>query len=88
MDSKDPDKIAAQYEVIGVYGYVKKYFHAANDMENALLMEFVLHGLASNSVISKKTIDGSVSFTDLMGSMIDMNNMNFGDDDLTEDDFN
>ena len=66
---------------------MKKYFHGANDLENALLMEFVLHGLASYSIISKKTIDGRVSFTDLMGSMIDLNNMNFGDDDLTEDDF-
>jgi len=88
LDSKDQDKIAALYKVDGLYGFVKKYFHAANDMENALLMEFVLHGLASYSVISKKTIDGSISFTDLMGSMIDLNNMNFGDDDLTEDDFN
>jgi magnesium chelatase subunit I len=88
LDLKDSEKIAALYKVDGLYGFVKKYFHGANDMENALLMEFVLHGLASYSIISKKTIDGSVSFTDLMGSMINLNDLNFGEDDLTEEDFN
>ena len=87
LDIKDSDKIAALYKVDGLYGFVKKYFHAANDMENALLMEFVLHGLSSYSIISKKTIDGKVSFTDLMGSMINLDDLNFNDDDLTEDDF-
>ena len=87
LDIKDSDKIAALYKVDGLYGFVKKYFHAANDMENALLMEFVLHGLSSYSIISKKTIDGRVSFTDLMGSMINLDDINFNDDDLTEDDF-
>ena len=87
LDMKDADKIAALYKVDGLYGFVTKHFHAANDMENALLMEFVLHGLASYSLISKKSIDGKVSFTDLMGSMIDLNNLNFGDDDSTDEDF-
>ncbi len=88
LDMKDADKVAALYKVDGLYGFVKKHFHAANDMENALLMEFVLHGLASYSIISKKMIDGKIEFTDLMGSMIDFNNLSFSDDDLTEDDFN
>ncbi len=88
LDMKDADKVAALYKVDGLYGFVKKHFHTANDMENALLMEFVLHGLASYSIISKKMIDGKIEFTDLMGSMIDFNNLSFSDDDLTEDDFN
>jgi magnesium chelatase subunit I len=46
-------------------------------------MEFVLHGLASYSLISKKMLDGKIQFKDLMGSMM---NMNF-EDDLTDDDF-
>ena len=33
------------YKVDGLYGLVKKYFPNANAKENALLMEFVLHGL-------------------------------------------
>ena len=87
LDMKDADKVAALYKVDGLYGFVKKHFHAASDMENALLMEFVLHGLSAYSVISKKTIDGQVSFTDLMGSMINLNYLNFTDDELSEDDF-
>ncbi|HAK13025.1 MAG TPA: magnesium chelatase, partial [Chitinophagaceae bacterium] len=49
-----------------------------------LLMEFVLHGLAAYSLISKRMLDGKLSFQDLMGSM-----MNFGGQslDLTEEDF-
>ena len=42
VDMKDEEKIQALYKVDGLYGLVKKYFHAANDRENALLMEFVL----------------------------------------------
>lgn len=89
LDMSDADKIAALYKVDGLYGFVKKHFHAANDKENALLMEFVLHGLASYSLISKKTLDGKIEFKDLMGSMINLGNINFNDedDDFNEDDF-
>lgn len=89
LDMTDADKITALYKVDGLYGFVKKHFHAANDKENALLMEFVLHGLASYSLISKKTIDGKIEFKDLMGSMINLGNINFNDedDDFNEDDF-
>jgi magnesium chelatase subunit I len=65
---------------------VKKYYPQAKDKENALLMEFVLHGLASYSLISKKVLDGKIEFKDLMGSMMNFGAMNF-EDDLSEDDF-
>ncbi len=88
LDMKDADRIAELYKVDGLYGFVKKHFHAANDKENALLMEFVLHGLSSYSLISKKTIDGKIEFKDLMGSMINLGNINFSDDDdFNEEDF-
>jgi len=51
-------------------------------------MEFVLHGLASHSMISKKTIEGRIEFKDLMGSMLNFGAGTFDDEDLTEDDFN
>jgi magnesium chelatase subunit I len=35
-------------------------------------MEFVLHGLASYSLISKKMLDTGISFKDLMGSMLNL----------------
>jgi len=88
VDIKDADKIAALYQVDGLHAFVKKYFHTANEKENALLMEFVLHGLASYSIISKKVIEGKIEFKDLMGSMMNLGNINFGEeDDLSEDDF-
>jgi len=89
LDMKDADKIAALYKVDGLYGFVKKYYHSASDLENALLMEFVLHGLSSYSLISKKVIEGRIEFKDLMGSIINLGGMQFNEDDdeLNEDDF-
>jgi len=46
-----------------------------------------LHGLSAYSLISKKVIEGRIEFNDLMGSMMNLNNMNFSDDELEEDDF-
>ena len=87
VDINDANKIAALYQVGGLHAFVKKYFHAANEKETALLMEFVLHGLAAYSMISKKVIEGKIEFKDLMGSMMNLGSMNFADDDLNEDDF-
>ncbi len=89
LDMKDEAKIAALYKVDGLYGVVKKYYPHANEKENALLMEFVLHGLSSYSIISKKTIDGQVTFKDLMGSMMNLGSFtNTEDDDtINEDDY-
>ena len=51
---------------------VKKHFPTANAKENALLMEFVLHGLSAYSLISKKVLEGKIEFKDLMGSMLNL----------------
>ncbi|MDE1193215.1 MAG: magnesium chelatase [Arachidicoccus sp.] len=75
-DMKDSERVETLYAVDGLYGVAKKYYPQANEQENALLMEFILHGLASYSLISKKTIEGKIQFNDLIGSM-----MNFGSDD-------
>ncbi|GAC1395115.1 MAG: magnesium chelatase [Sediminibacterium sp.] len=90
LDIKDADKIAALYRVDGLYGFVKKYFPLAGEKENALLMEFVLHGLSAYSIISKKMIEGKIEFKDLVGSMM----MNLGqaqpggeEDEFNEDDY-
>lgn len=88
IDMKEADKIAALYKVDGLYGLIKKYFAQANEKENALLMEFVLHGLASYSLISKKVIEGKIEFKDLMGGMMNLGKMNLEEDDFNEDDFN
>lgn len=87
IDMKDAEKIAMLYKVDGLFGFVKKYFPHASEAENALLMEFVLHGLCSYSLISKKTIEGKIQFKDLMGGMINLGQMNFEEDDYNEDDY-
>ncbi|HRP32750.1 MAG TPA: sigma 54-interacting transcriptional regulator [Agriterribacter sp.] len=70
---KDKEKILLLYKVDGLYGLVKKSYPHANEKESALLMELILHGLASYSLISKKVLDGKIEFKDLMGSMLNMN---------------
>jgi magnesium chelatase subunit I len=84
---KDEEKIQMLYKVDGLFGIVKKHFPAANAKENALLMEFVLHGLSSYSLISKKVVEGKIEFKDLMGSMLNLSPQSFRDEELDEDDF-
>jgi magnesium chelatase subunit I len=81
---KDEDKVIALYKVDGLFGIVKKYFPQADEKQAALLMEFVLHGLAAYSLISKKMIDGKIEFKDLMGSMMNLGTMNFEEDDYSD----
>jgi len=88
VDMKDAEKISALYKIDGLYSFVKKYFPHANEKENALLMEFVLHGLAAYSLISKKVIEGKTEFKDLIGSMMNLGQTNYNDeDDLSDDNF-
>jgi len=88
FETKDEDKVQLLYKVDGLHAVVKKYYKTASETENALLMEFVLHGLAAYSLISKKVLDGKIEFKDLMGSMLNMGAQSFGDDDLNDNDFN
>ncbi len=80
FNTADKDKIALLYKVDGLFALVKKYFPKVNEEQSALLMEFVLHGLASYSLISKKMFESKVEFKDLVGSM-----MNFGEKDFEFD---
>lgn len=84
--ANDRDKMNQLYAIDGLHALVKKTFSHANEKETALLMEFVLHGLASYSLISKKIMETSVEFKDLMGSMLNIQSSGY--DDLNEEDFN
>ena len=88
FETRDEDKTQLLYKVDGLYALVKKYFKGANEMETALLMEFVLHGLSAHSLISKKVLDGKIEFKDLMGSMLNMGSKSFSEEDLDDNDFN
>jgi len=87
FESKDDDKVQLLYKVDGLYALVKKYFSNANAKENALLMEFVLHGLATHSMISKKVLEGKIEFKDLMGSMLNLSARSFSEEELDDEDF-
>jgi magnesium chelatase subunit I len=84
---RDEEKVQALYKVSGLYDFVKKHYPRANEKENALLMEFVLHGLASFSLISKKIIEGSIEFKDLIGSMMNLGKASYSEEDFDEEDF-
>lgn len=89
FNNKDEEKIQQLYQVDGLHALVKKFFKHANEKEAALLMEFVLHGLAAYSMISKKMVEGKLEFKDLMGSMLNLGNAtSLSDDDLDSEDFN
>jgi magnesium chelatase subunit I len=88
LETKDADKIQLLYKVDGLHAFVKKYYNAADEKENALLMEFVLHGLAGYSLISKKIVEGKIEFKDLMGSMLNMGAQHFSEEDFNEEDLN
>jgi magnesium chelatase subunit I len=88
FDMTDAAKVEALYKVDGLFGLVKKLYPKLNELENALMMEFVLNGLAAYSLISKKVIEGKISFNDLMGSMMNLGSFGEPDDDeIVDEDF-
>ena len=87
FNTKDSDKLRLLYKVDGLHAFVKKYFKHANDLEAALLMEFVLHGLSAYSLISKKIVEGKIEFKDLMGSMLNISSTQEQDEEF-DGDFN
>ena len=86
FNTKDSEKIQQLYRVDGLHALVRKQFKHANEKEAALLMEFVLHGLAAYSLISKKVVEGKIEFKDLIGSMVNLGTGNYSsDEDMGED---
>jgi len=81
FETKDADKTQLLYQVDGLHALVKKFHKSASEKEISLLMEFVLHGLASFSLISKRVVEGKIEFKDLMGSMLNMGAQSFNDED-------
>jgi magnesium chelatase subunit I len=77
FNTSDKDKILLLYKVDGLHALVKKYFPKANEEQSALLMEFVLHGLSSYSLISKKIFESKIEFKDLVGSMMNFEEKDF-----------
>jgi magnesium chelatase subunit I len=73
QDETDAAYLAHLYQVDGLYAAVKQYYPNADEAQAGLLMEFLLHGLAEFSLISKKGVEkGGYSFADMLGSMLNM----------------
>lgn len=91
FNTLDAEKIQQLYKVDGLHALVKKFFKHTNEAEAALLMEFVLHGLAAYSLISKKVVEGKIEFKDLIGSMVNLGSTGSGfggEEDDDSEDFN
>src|SRR5579863_8818688 len=86
FNTRDEEKIQQLYKVDGLHALVKKFFKSASEREAALLMEFVLHGLAAYSLISKKVVEGKIEFKALIGSMVNLGSSGGGFGNEEEDD--
>jgi magnesium chelatase subunit I len=86
-DMKDADKQQELFRVDGLYAFVKKHFPHGSDRQLSLMMEFVLHGLSSYSLINKRVIDGHIEFRDLIGSMMNLGPISGEDEEEENDDY-
>ncbi|MEI6021757.1 MAG: magnesium chelatase, partial [Bacteroidota bacterium] len=59
--------------VDGLEELVKKHHPDLHDSEKYVMMEFVLHGMAEHSLLSKNKLISGVSFKDLFGSLLNQN---------------
>ncbi|MET3879367.1 sigma 54-interacting transcriptional regulator [Chitinophaga sp. OAE865] len=70
QDISDKQYETTLSKVEGLKDLIKARFPKANNKEALLLMEFVLHGLSSYSLISKKVVENETRFSDLLGTMM------------------
>lgn len=71
------------YQVPGLEALVTKSIPGLVEKEKEFFMEFLLHGLAEYSQLSKRMLDTGLQFKDLFSSMFEMGNPS---DDFDEDD--
>ena len=71
-------------KVTGLQELVKKFHPKLSDNQTFLLMEFVLHGLAEHSQLSKNYLTGGFGFSDMFNSLF---SADLGEDDEDDIDF-
>lgn len=59
----------ALMEVTGLYDLIKKFHPKLSENQTLVLMEFVLHGLAEYSQLSKKYLQSGFGFSDMFDSL-------------------
>jgi magnesium chelatase subunit I len=83
QEENDDAYLQKLYAVDGLYSAVKHYYPNADEKQSGLLMEFLLHGLAEYSLISKKIAEsGAYNFADILGSMLNINFSTEEDEDI------
>lgn len=68
-DMKNEEYQAELMKVTGLYEFTKRFHPNLSTDQLCLLMEFVLHGLAEYSQLSKKFLTGGFSFEDMFDSL-------------------
>jgi magnesium chelatase subunit I len=72
-------------KIPGLDEVVKKYLPNLNKSTELLYMEFLLHGLAEFSLLSKFKLEHGIQFKDMLSSMFTMSAED--DEDLPDTDF-
>lgn len=70
LDDSNKNYETNLYSVPGLKELVKKLYPSQPKSEQLVLMEFILHGLAEYSFLSKFPMENSIRFSDMMSSML------------------
>jgi len=73
-DWKNKDYQNMLLKIPGLKSLINKYHPSADVVTQLFLMEFALHGLSENSLLSKQHIVSGTQFKDLLSSMFEMKN--------------
>ena len=87
LDASDKDYKRILDEVPGLKELVKKNQPELSQHELYFMMEFVLHGLAEYSMLSKKGLTSGTRFSDLLSSMFSMPGLDNLEEEDEDDDF-
>jgi magnesium chelatase subunit I len=79
-DTDDKDYAARLNAIDGLDSLLEKVYPAIMGREKLFMMEFVLHGLAEYSMISKKSLEKGLIFKDLTDSLFDLDKLSFDED--------
>ncbi len=71
-DCSDKEYQATLNKIDGLNDFIKKQFSNESGISQAVLMEFVLHGLTEFSMLSKFRLETSFQFKDMLSSMFSM----------------
>lgn len=80
-NSSQKDYIKGLEDIPGLANLVNDYHPKASEEEKELLMEFVLHGLAEYSLLSKQGLAAGLQFKDLLSGMLNIDDFGKDDDD-------